>query len=58
MRKLYSGELLDYFSEFSKLGKVTVINLGPFFKVAMCTHPDSFKWSLGQRELLMLSFSY
>ena len=42
--------MLDYYAKFYKVGKMTLMPLGPMLNVVMCNHPDAFKISLAKRK--------
>ena len=46
---MYSGELIEYLSSWSKLGKIVRIKAGPFLKQE-CLHPDTAKIELGSGQ--------
>ena len=43
-----SGEFLDYYAKYWKVGKMTILPLGPLFNVVLCNHPDALKISLAK----------
>ena len=47
---MYSGELLEYLSSWSKLGNIVRVRAGPFFEAGMCLHPDTAKIGLGSGQ--------
>ena len=47
---MYSGELLEYLSSWSMLGKIVKIRTGPLFEAGMCLHPDTAKIGLGSGQ--------
>ena len=49
---MHSGDMVDYLSSMGKHGKIFVINMGPFFKFAMCGHPDTAKIGLGSGDII------
>ena len=47
---MYSGELLEYLSLWSMLGKIVEIRTGPLFEARMCLCPDTAKIGLGSGQ--------